>query len=164
MISMDALFGLPRKKCAGTSYREPLHGMLFFEDQNGVDSFVEAAPKVKKSSNKVLAVLYCSGIVVLCILFQDCSGFLAGDALRSSTRYHALDETALFGCGCRHEFPLKFFNLKHGERCVLVRVLIVILFCMAGLCVKWLICRMCILMPNVLTLHLALGSFCLACV
>ena len=41
---------------------------------------------------------------------------MAGDALRSSTRYHALDETALFGCGCRHEFPLMFFNLKHGER------------------------------------------------
>ena len=42
--------------------------------------------------------------------------FLAGDALRSSNRYHALDETAVFGCGCRHEFPLLFINLKHGER------------------------------------------------
>ena len=47
---------------------------------------------------------------------QVCSDFLAGDALRSSNRYKALDETALFGCGRRHEFPLMFINLKHGER------------------------------------------------
>lgn len=31
-------------------------------------------------------------------------------------RFHALDETALFGCACRHEIPLMFINLKHGER------------------------------------------------
>ena len=47
-----------------------------------------------------------------------CSHFLAGDALRSSSRYHALDETAVFGCACRHEFPWLFVNLKHGERSV----------------------------------------------
>lgn len=47
---------------------------------------------------------------------QACSEFLAGNALRSSTRYKALDETAVFGCACRHEFPLMFVNLKHGER------------------------------------------------
>lgn len=47
-----------------------------------------------------------------------CSEFLAGDALRSSQRYKALDETALFGTACRHEFPYRFINLKHGERCV----------------------------------------------
>ncbi len=33
-----------------------------------------------------------------------------------NSRYKALDETALFGCACRHEFPHKFINLKHGER------------------------------------------------
>lgn len=33
-------------------------------------------------------------------------------------RYRALDETAIFGRGCRHEFPKKFLNLKHGERSV----------------------------------------------
>ena len=56
--------------------------------------------------------------------FQDCecSSFLAGDTLRSSTRYHALDETALFGCGCRHEFPLRFFSLKHGERYTILAI------------------------------------------
>ena len=37
-------------------------------------------------------------------------------ALRSATRFKALDETALFGCACCHEFPMSFINLKHGER------------------------------------------------
>ena len=41
---------------------------------------------------------------------------MAGDVLRSSQRYHALDETAVFGSACRHEFPHMFINLKHGER------------------------------------------------
>ena len=41
---------------------------------------------------------------------------MAGDTLRSSQRYHALDETAVFGSACRHEFPHMFINLKHGER------------------------------------------------
>ena len=41
---------------------------------------------------------------------------MAGDALRSSSRYKALDETGLFGCACRHEFPVLFLDLKHGER------------------------------------------------
>jgi hypothetical protein len=36
--------------------------------------------------------------------------------LRSSTRYKALEETAVFGSACRREFPALFLNLKHGER------------------------------------------------
>ena len=36
--------------------------------------------------------------------------------LRSASRYKALDETGIFGYCCRHEFPHKFVNLKHGER------------------------------------------------
>ena len=36
---MDALFGLPRKKSAGTSYREPLLKDVFFIDQSLVDEF-----------------------------------------------------------------------------------------------------------------------------
>ena len=47
---------------------------------------------------------------------QECNNFLAGNMLRSAKRYHALDETAVFGYCCRHEFPGKFINLKHGER------------------------------------------------
>ena len=43
---------------------------------------------------------------------------MAGDVLRSSQRFRALDETAVFGSACRHEFPHMFLNLKHGERYV----------------------------------------------
>ena len=35
---MDALFGLPRKKAAGESYRDALHGQLFFFD---ADAYVK---------------------------------------------------------------------------------------------------------------------------
>lgn len=51
---------------------------------------------------------------------SQCNDFLAGNALRSANRYTALDETAVFGCCCRHEFPGIFINLKHGERYVLL--------------------------------------------
>ena len=47
---------------------------------------------------------------------QACNDFLAGSMIRSASRYKALDETAVFGYCCRHEFPGKFINLKHGER------------------------------------------------
>ena len=53
---------------------------------------------------------------------QECNDFLAGNILRSSTRYKALDETAIFGSACRHEFPALFFNLKHGERYIFTSV------------------------------------------
>ena len=51
----------------------------------------------------------------ICAL-QGCHHFLAGDALRSKSRYAALDETAVFGSICKHEFPQRFINLKHGEQ------------------------------------------------
>ena len=54
--------------------------------------------------------------VQLCTSNQECSDFTAGSVLRSASRYHALDETDIFGCACRHEFPRMFVNLKHGER------------------------------------------------
>ena len=47
---------------------------------------------------------------------NQCSDFKAGDVLRSRSRYCALDETAVFGAVCRHDFPLAMLNLKHGER------------------------------------------------
>ena len=50
---------------------------------------------------------------------KPCNNFLAGDVMRSCTWYKALDETAVFGCACRHEFPIMFINLKHGERFVM---------------------------------------------
>ena len=45
---MDALFGLPRKKSAGTSYREPLLKDVFFIDQSLVDEFVADSGKQKQ--------------------------------------------------------------------------------------------------------------------
>ena len=38
--------------------------------------------------------------------------------MRSKSRYAALDKTAVFGSICRHEFPQRFLNMKHGERYV----------------------------------------------
>ena len=40
IISLDALFGLPRKKAAWKSHRDPLHGDLFFGNQSSVDEHV----------------------------------------------------------------------------------------------------------------------------
>ena len=40
VYAMDAVFGLPRKKSAGVSFRPPLHKDLFFLDQGEVDEFV----------------------------------------------------------------------------------------------------------------------------
>ena len=53
VLSMDALFGLPRKKSSGTSYRDAIHGHYFFEDQSMVDEFVTSAPSTKRKSVKV---------------------------------------------------------------------------------------------------------------
>ena len=46
VLSMDALFGLPRKKSSGTSYGEAVHGHYFF-NQSAVDEFVSTVPKRK---------------------------------------------------------------------------------------------------------------------
>ncbi|XP_028412340.1 uncharacterized protein LOC114535157 [Dendronephthya gigantea] len=95
--SFDACFGLPRKKAAGSSVREPLHGGTFFSNQEKVDNFVDSYPTQPKVS-------------------KDCNDFKAGDVLRSRTQFKALDETGVFGRACRHGFPKQFVNLKHGER------------------------------------------------
>ena len=49
MLSIDGLFGLPRKKSAGTSYVDAAHGNLFFCDQTQVDKYVtdNAGPRTK---------------------------------------------------------------------------------------------------------------------
>jgi hypothetical protein len=51
VYAMDALFGLPRKKSAGVSYKEPLLGSLFFGDQSAVDQFVAESSKTKPKSS-----------------------------------------------------------------------------------------------------------------
>lgn len=50
ILSMDALFGLPRKKSAGHSFRDALHGHLLFTDQRSVDEYVAGYVMGKKPS------------------------------------------------------------------------------------------------------------------
>lgn len=52
----------------------------------------------------------------LVYMFQNCNDFLAGNLLRSKSRFAALDETGVIGIACRHEYPLCLYNLRHGER------------------------------------------------
>lgn len=47
---------------------------------------------------------------------ESCNNFQAGSSLRSKIKTKKLDETAIFGAGCRHEVPIKFFSLKRGEQ------------------------------------------------
>ncbi len=56
--SVDALFGLCRKKSAGKSVREPLSGTLMFANQKVVDEFVSNyfKQKVKQGANSVSIV------------------------------------------------------------------------------------------------------------
>ena len=58
MISMDALFGLPRKKSAGQSHRDPLHGHIFFKDQPSVDEHVASSSR-RNACDKVLFKMLC---------------------------------------------------------------------------------------------------------
>jgi len=50
------------------------------------------------------------------LLSQTCSNFKAGSKIRSKSKAAKLDITATFGAACRHEFPLLFINMTHGER------------------------------------------------
>ncbi len=62
---MDALFGLPRKKSAGVSFRNPLHADLVFCDQFSVDQFV-AESNTKKTTptvSKLIIVIIYSGFL-----------------------------------------------------------------------------------------------------
>lgn len=66
---------------------------------------------------------YYSLIIILEVVhhFQDCNNFQAGgDIIRSSVKTDRLDETAVFGAVCKHEYPKLFCNIKQGgERLVL---------------------------------------------
>ena len=104
---------MPKKKSAGESVQTPLHGDLFFCDQTVVDEYVESVSKPG------IWPIYTNSIIFgpVYIIIYGCSDFLAGSSIRLASRYRALNETAVFGCVCRHEYPIiMFFNLKHGER------------------------------------------------
>lgn len=57
------------------------------------------------------------------LIHQECNQFLAADVLRSRSRFKALDETGVIGLACRHEFPYRFYNLRHGERYKIIPIL-----------------------------------------
>ena len=50
MVAIDAIFGLPRKKSAGSSYQDPLFGSLYFSEQSSVDEFVGTYGRTKDAS------------------------------------------------------------------------------------------------------------------
>eukprot|EP00794_Sanderia_malayensis_P002168 gene2168-2462_t len=96
---MDACFGFPRKKSAGTSIHAPRFECHMFADQADVDNFVE---KHTKNTEK---------------LENPCQ-YKAGEietSLRSKGKNDRYDEKAVFGRTCRHGFPKGFISLKHGE-------------------------------------------------
>ncbi len=64
IISLDGIFGLPRKKAAGLSYREPVHGPLFFCDQHSVDEYVNSYSITKK-----VHMVNCTHIFKIKLLF-----------------------------------------------------------------------------------------------
>ena len=57
VMSIDALFGLPRKKSAGISHRDAIHGDLYFGRQERVDEHVAlASQRHKKEPNSVCTI------------------------------------------------------------------------------------------------------------
>jgi len=65
VYSMDALFGLPRKKAAGKSFRDPLHESLFYGNQSAVDKYVAAHKTPAKQVPKVSHYIRSSPIILL---------------------------------------------------------------------------------------------------
>ena len=102
--------GLPQKKAAGVSYKAP----LFFGDQTSVDQFVVESKKAKPFSTVSINTIRIQCHLIF--LHRHAVTSQREICLQSSSRYHALDETAVSGCSCRHDFPVYFINLKHGER------------------------------------------------
>ena len=72
------------------------------------------------------------------LYFQNCSDFVAADALRSNVRFKSLDETGVIGIVCRHEYPVMLLSMQHGERqaigytIVCVCVCVYVCGCMGG--------------------------------
>ena len=66
VYSLDALFGLPRKRAVGISHRPPLHGNLFFCNQESVDEYVAEKDDTKQDF-QVVMVHFVSIIGLLCM-------------------------------------------------------------------------------------------------
>ncbi|XP_066300346.1 uncharacterized protein [Branchiostoma lanceolatum] len=97
IIMLDANFGLVRKKSSGTSLDPPQHGTRMFMDDEKVKARINNYSDDTKPD-------------------EDCNSFKAGSKIRSKTKQTKLDVTGVFGAACRHEIPLQFMNMSHGER------------------------------------------------
>ena len=54
--------------------------------------------------------------IAIFFLVRKCSDFQAVSAIQYKSKFDAPDETAVCGLCCKHGFPMKFLNLKGGER------------------------------------------------
>lgn len=103
--NFDACFGLFRKKSAGKHPLPSVHGPLYFEEQDMVDEFLSSY-KISRKETELENE-------------KECSQFQAGgdfDVIHCKGKNNLFDEKAVFGCVCRHEYPLRFLDIKHGER------------------------------------------------
>ena len=57
-MSVDAVFGLCRKKSAGNSVRGPLSGMSVFESQDEVNTFIDLQGHSRHSQSEVYTCTY----------------------------------------------------------------------------------------------------------
>lgn len=80
VYAMDGLFGLPRKRSAGTSHQNALHDHLYFHNQIDVDRFVREAQRGKKFANvsNILCFVLCVCVCVdpdahITLNFHSCS-------------------------------------------------------------------------------------------
>lgn len=73
---MDALFGLPRKKSAGKSFRSALHGHIFLVSQPCVDEFVESSRTERKPTKQVikLGTYRVHPVCIMCSVNNYCVG------------------------------------------------------------------------------------------
>lgn len=118
-MSIDANFRLCRREKAASTSKEdiPIYQTPFFLPQHEVDKYVQSQQGLISYNLQVKYFASTTTGDKCCIFIQGkCSDFKAGDALRSRSRYKALDETAVLGAICRHDFPLRMLSLKHGER------------------------------------------------
>ncbi|KAI8515552.1 hypothetical protein Bbelb_063650, partial [Branchiostoma belcheri] len=96
IVSLDANFGLVRKRSSGRSSAGPLHQSRYFLPEDDVKEFMSTYSEDSKPD-------------------EDCNNFQAGSSVRSRSRQEKLDVTGVFGAVCRHSVPLKFLDMHHGE-------------------------------------------------
>ncbi|CAG2254522.1 unnamed protein product [Mytilus edulis] len=100
IVSMDANFGLVHKCSSGIDQgrQSARHKNLFFLDHGDLKKFIDDYAVETKSTN------------------SECSNFQAGSVIRSKVKNKKLDVTGIFGSVCKHDIPIYFADLAHGER------------------------------------------------